>query len=125
MLFTWRSITKFVKSLLTSSIIDIQPLERFATYDSDQVVLKMKLAIAGFQEVAKALSEAPPCNVSVVDGDGFLRNLDVCIPGEYIPSFRFMENAGSFDDTLSVSKGTLQKAMDPQRLYNVQVFNAG
>lgn len=79
-----------------------------ATYDSDQVEdIEDELAIAGFQEVARRSVKRRRVYVSVVDGDGFLEK-PRRIPGEHIPSSRFMENAGSLM-TLSVSKGTLQK----------------
>ena len=49
-----------------------------ATYDSDQVEdIEDELAIAGFHEVARRSVKRRCAYVSVVDGDGFLRNLDV------------------------------------------------
>lgn len=57
--------------------------------------------------------------VSVVDGDGFLEK-PRRIPGEHIPLIPVYGKRWFIDDIERV-EGHIAKAMDPQRLYNLQV----
>ncbi|EKY4534926.1 portal protein, partial [Escherichia coli] len=91
-----------------------------ATYDSDQVEdIEDELAIAGFQEVARRSVKRRRVYVSVVDGDGFLEK-PRRIPGEHIPIIPVYGKRWFIDDIERV-EGHIAKAMDPQRLYNLQV----
>lgn len=91
-----------------------------ATYDSDQVEdIEDELAIAGFQEVARRSVKRRRVYVSVVDGDGFLEK-PRRIPGEHIPLIPVYGKRWFIDDIERV-EGHIAKAMDPQRLYNLQV----
>lgn len=91
-----------------------------ATYDSDQVEdIEDELAIAGFQEVARRSVKRRRVYVSVVDGQNFLEK-PRRIPGEHIPLIPVYGKRWFIDDIERV-EGHIAKAMDPQRLYNLQV----
>ncbi len=98
-----------------------QPLTgEIATYDSDQVEdIEDELAIAGFQEVARRSVKRRRVYVSVVDGQNFLEK-PRRIPGEHIPLIPVYGKRWFIDDIERV-EGHIAKAMDPQRLYNLQV----
>lgn len=98
-----------------------QPLTgEIATYDSDQVEdIEDELAIAGFQEVARRSVKRRRVYVSVVDGQSFLEK-PRRIPGEHIPLIPVYGKRWFIDDIERV-EGHIAKAMDPQRLYNLQV----
>jgi len=98
-----------------------QPLTgEIATYDSDQIEdIQDELAIAGFEEVARRSVKRRRVYVSVVDGDNFLEK-PRRIPGEHIPLIPVYGKRWFIDDIERV-EGHIAKAMDPQRLYNLQV----
>lgn len=98
-----------------------QPLTgEIATYDSDQIEdIWDELQQAGFQEVARRSVKRRRIYVSVVDGDGFLEK-PRRIPGEHIPLIPVYGKRWFIDDIERV-EGHIAKAMDPQRLYNLQV----
>lgn len=98
-----------------------QPLTReIATYDSDQIEdIQDELAIAGFEEVARRSVKRRRVYVSVVDGQNFLEK-PRRIPGEHIPLIPVYGKRWFIDDIERV-EGHIAKAMDPQRLYNLQV----
>lgn len=98
-----------------------QPLTgEIATYDSDQVEdIEDELAIAGFEEVARRSVKRRRVYVSVVDGQNFLEK-PRRIPGEHIPLIPVYGKRWFIDDIERV-EGHIAKAMDPQRLYNLQV----
>lgn len=98
-----------------------QPLTgEIATYDSDQIEdIQDELAIAGFQEVARRSVKRRRVYVSVVDGQSFLEK-PRRIPGEHIPLIPVYGKRWFIDDIERV-EGHIAKAMDPQRLYNLQV----
>lgn len=98
-----------------------QPLtQEIATYDSDQIEdIQDELANAGFVEVARRSVKRRRVYVSVVDGDNFLEK-PRRIPGEHIPLIPVYGKRWFIDDIERV-EGHIAKAMDPQRLYNLQV----
>lgn len=98
-----------------------QPLTgEIATYDSDQIAdIEDELAIAGFEEVARRSVKRRRVYVSVVDGESFLEK-PRRIPGEHIPLIPVYGKRWFIDDIERV-EGHIAKAMDPQRLYNLQV----
>ncbi|HGU9880548.1 TPA: portal protein [Citrobacter freundii] len=98
-----------------------QPITgEIATYDSDQVEdIEDELADAGFVEVARRSVKRRRVYVSVVDGENFLEK-PRRIPGEHIPLIPVYGKRWFIDDIERV-EGHIAKAMDPQRLYNLQV----
>lgn len=98
-----------------------QPITgEIATYDSDQIEdIEDELADAGFIEVARRSVKRRRVYVSVVDGDNFLEK-PRRIPGEHIPLIPVYGKRWFIDDIERV-EGHIAKAMDPQRLYNLQV----
>lgn len=98
-----------------------QPLTgEIATYDSDQIEdIEDELAEAGFVEVARRSVKRRRVYVSVVDGQNFLER-PRRIPGEHIPLIPVYGKRWFIDDIERV-EGHIAKAMDPQRLYNLQV----
>lgn len=91
-----------------------------ATYDSDQIEdIQDELTIAGFEEVARRSVKRRRVYVSVVDGQNFLEK-PRRIPGEHIPLIPVYGKRWFIDDIERV-EGHIAKAMDPQRLYNLQV----
>lgn len=98
-----------------------QPLTgEIATYDSDQIEeIQDELAISGFEEVARRSVKRRRVYVSVVDGQNFLEK-PRRIPGEHIPLIPVYGKRWFIDDIERV-EGHIAKAMDPQRLYNLQV----
>lgn len=98
-----------------------QPITgEIATYDSDQIEdIEDELEIAGFQEVARRSVKRRRVYVSVVDGQNFLEK-PRRIPGEHIPLIPVYGKRWFIDDIERV-EGHIAKAMDPQRLYNLQV----
>lgn len=98
-----------------------QPLtQEIATYDSDQIEdIQDELADAGFVEVARRSVKRRRVYVSVVDGENFLEK-PRRIPGEHIPLIPVYGKRWFIDDIERV-EGHIAKAMDPQRLYNLQV----
>lgn len=98
-----------------------QPITgEIATYDSDQIAdIEDELEIAGFVEVARRSVKRRRVYVSVVDGDNFLEK-PRRIPGEHIPLIPVYGKRWFIDDIERV-EGHIAKAMDPQRLYNLQV----
>lgn len=98
-----------------------QPLTgEIATYDSDQIEdIEEELAEAGFVEVARRSVKRRRVYVSVVDGQNFLEK-PRRIPGEHIPLIPVYGKRWFIDDIERV-EGHIAKAMDPQRLYNLQV----
>ncbi|ONK52136.1 portal protein [Escherichia coli] len=98
-----------------------QPITgEIATYDSDQIAdIEDELAMAGFVEVARRSVKRRRVYVSVVDGDNFLEK-PRRIPGEHIPLIPVYGKRWFIDDIERV-EGHIAKAMDPQRLYNLQV----
>ncbi|MBE3480715.1 portal protein [Enterobacter cloacae complex sp. P14RS] len=98
-----------------------QPITgEIATYDSDQIEdIHDELAIAGFEEVARRSVKRRRVYVSVVDGQSFLEK-PRRIPGEHIPLIPVYGKRWFIDDIERV-EGHIAKAMDPQRLYNLQV----
>ncbi len=98
-----------------------QPITgEIATYDSDQIEdIEDELALAGFQEVARRSVKRRRVYVSVVDGQNFLEK-PRRIPGEHIPLIPVYGKRWFIDDIERV-EGHIVKAMDPQRLYNLQV----
>lgn len=98
-----------------------QPLTgEIATYDSDQIEdIEDELAEAGFVEVARRSVKRRRVYVSVVDGQSFLEK-PRRIPGEHIPLIPVYGKRWFIDDIERV-EGHIAKAMDPQRLYNLQV----
>ena len=98
-----------------------QPLtQEIATYDSDQIEdIQDELAAAGFVEVARRSVKRRRVYVSVVDGENFLEK-PRRIPGEHIPLIPVYGKRWFIDDIERV-EGHISKAMDPQRLYNLQV----
>lgn len=98
-----------------------QPLtQEIATYDSDQIEdIQDELAAAGFVEVARRSVNRRRVYVSVVDGENFLEK-PRRIPGEHIPLIPVYGKRWFIDDIERV-EGHIAKAMDPQRLYNLQV----
>ncbi|EDI0753435.1 portal protein [Salmonella enterica subsp. enterica serovar Uzaramo] len=99
----------------------LQPLTgEIATYDSDQIEeIEDELADAGFVEVARRSVKRRRVYVSVVDGQNFLEK-PRRIPGEHIPLIPVYGKRWFIDDIERV-EGHIAKAMDPQRLYNLQV----
>lgn len=94
--------------------------EEVVTYDSDQLEqVGDELAEIGFIEVARRNVKRRRVYVSVVDGDGFLEK-DQRIPGEHIPLIPVYGKRWFIDDIERV-EGHIAKAMDAQRLYNLQV----
>lgn len=90
------------------------------TYDSDQLEqVGDELAEIGFIEVARRSIKRRRVYVSVVDGDGFLEKAQR-IPGEHIPLIPVYGKRWFIDDIERV-EGHISKAMDAQRLYNLQV----
>lgn len=98
-----------------------QPITgEIATYDSDQIEdIEDELADAGFVEVARRVVKRRRVYVSVVDGENFLEK-PRRIPGEHIPLIPVYGKRWFIDDIERV-EGHIAKAMDPQRLYNLQV----
>ena len=98
-----------------------QPITgEIATYDSDQIEdIQDELASAGFEEVARRSVKRKRIYVSVVDGENFLEK-PRRIPGEHIPLIPVYGKRWFIDDIERV-EGHIAKAMDPQRLYNLQV----
>ncbi|MDN0127412.1 portal protein [Yersinia massiliensis] len=98
-----------------------QPLtQEIATYDSDQIEdIQDELADSGFVEVARRSVKRRRVYVSVVDGENFLEK-PRRIPGEHIPLIPVYGKRWFIDDIERV-EGHIAKAMDPQRLYNLQV----
>ena len=98
-----------------------QPLTgEIAKYDSDQIEdIADELFEAGFIEVARRSVKRRRIYVSVIDGDGFL-DRPRRIPGEHIPLIPMYGKRWFIDDIERV-EGHVAKAMDPQRLYNMQV----
>ena len=98
-----------------------QPLtSEIATYDSDQIEgIEDELADAGFEEVARRSVKRKRIYVSVVDGANFLEKPQR-IPGQNIPLIPVYGKRWFIDDVERV-EGHIAKAMDPQRLYNLQV----
>lgn len=98
-----------------------QPLtQEIATYDSDQIEdIQDELEAAGFIEVARRSVKRRRVYVSVVDGENFLEK-PRRIPGEHIPLIPVYGKRWFIDDIERV-EGHIAKAMDPQRLYNLQV----
>lgn len=98
-----------------------QPITgEIATYDSDQIAdIEDELAMTGFVEVARRSVKRRRVYVSVVDGDNFLEK-PRRIPGENIPLIPVYGKRWFIDDIERV-EGHIAKAMDPQRLYNLQV----
>lgn len=98
-----------------------QPITgEIATYDSDQIEdIEDELALSGFQEVARRSVKRRRVYVSVVDGQNFLEK-PRRIPGEHIPLIPVYGKRWFIDDIERV-EGHIVKAMDPQRLYNLQV----
>lgn len=98
-----------------------QPITgEIATYDSDQIEdIEDELADAGFVEVARRSIKRRRVYVSVVDGENFLEK-PRRIPGEHIPLIPVYGKRWFIDDIERV-EGHIAKAMDPQRLYNLQV----
>ncbi|HGH7262912.1 TPA: portal protein [Serratia marcescens] len=98
-----------------------QPLTgEIATYDSDQIEdIEDELAEAGFVEIARRSVKRRRVYVSVVDGQNFLEK-PRRIPGEHIPLIPVYGKRWFIDDIERV-EGHIAKAMDPQRLYNLQV----
>ncbi|HCT7429073.1 portal protein [Klebsiella aerogenes] len=98
-----------------------QPITgEIATYDSDQIEdIEDELALSGFQEVARRSVKRRRVYVSVVDGQNFLEK-PRRIPGEHIPLIPVYGKRWFIDDIERV-EGHIAKAMDPQRLYNLQV----
>lgn len=98
-----------------------QPItSEIATYDSDQIEdIEDELAEAGFVEVARRSVKRRRVYVSVVDGENFLEK-PRRIPGEHIPLIPVYGKRWFIDDIERV-EGHIAKAMDPQRLYNLQV----
>ncbi|RKR65548.1 phage P22-like portal protein [Yokenella regensburgei] len=98
-----------------------QPLTgEIATYDSDQIEdIEDELVASGFVEVARRSVKRRRVYVSVVDGDAFL-DKPRRIPGEHIPLIPVYGKRWFIDDIERV-EGHIAKAMDPQRLYNLQV----
>lgn len=98
-----------------------QPLTgEIATYDSDQIEdIQDELESAGFEEVARRSVKRKRIYVSVVDGENFLEK-PRRIPGEHIPLIPVYGKRWFIDDIERV-EGHIAKAMDPQRLYNLQV----
>lgn len=91
-----------------------------ATYDSDQLEpIADELAEIGFVEVARRSVKRRRVYVSLVDGDGFLEK-PRRIAGEHIPLIPVYGKRWFIDDIERV-EGHIAKAMDPQRLYNLQV----
>ncbi|QZN94118.1 portal protein [Symbiopectobacterium purcellii] len=91
-----------------------------ATYDSDQLEpIADELADIGFVEVARRSVKRRRVYVSLVDGDGFLEK-PRRIAGENIPLIPVYGKRWFIDDIERV-EGHIAKAMDPQRLYNLQV----
>lgn len=91
-----------------------------ATYDSDQLEpIVDELAEIGFVEVARRSVKRRRVYVSLVDGDGFLEK-PRRIAGENIPLIPVYGKRWFIDDIERV-EGHIAKAMDPQRLYNLQV----
>lgn len=91
-----------------------------ATYDSDQIEdVQDDLAEAGFIEVARRSVKRRRVYVSIVDGENFLEKPSR-IPGEHIPLIPVYGKRWFIDDVERV-EGHVAKAMDPQRLYNMQV----
>lgn len=94
--------------------------EEVVTYDSDQLEqVGDELAEIGFIEVARRNVKRRRVYVSVVDGDGFLEKAQR-IPGEHIPLIPVYGKRWFIDDIERV-EGHIAKAMDAQRLYNLQV----
>lgn len=90
------------------------------TYDSDQLELvEDELADIGFIEAARRTIKRRRVYVSVVDGEGFLEKAQR-IPGEHIPLIPVYGKRWFIDDIERV-EGHIAKAMDAQRLYNLQV----
>lgn len=90
------------------------------TYDSDQLEqVGDELAEIGFVEVARRSIKRRRVYVSVVDGDGFLEKAQR-IPGEHIPLIPVYGKRWFINDIERV-EGHIAKAMDAQRLYNLQV----
>lgn len=98
-----------------------QPITgEIATYDSDQIEdIEDELADAGFVEVARRSVKRRRVYVSVVDGENFLEK-PRRIPGEHIPLIPVYGKRWFIDDIERV-EGHIAKAMDPQRLYNLQI----
>lgn len=98
-----------------------QPLTgEIATYDSEQIEdIQDELESAGFEEVARRSVKRKRIYVSVVDGENFLEK-PRRIPGEHIPLIPVYGKRWFIDDIERV-EGHIAKAMDPQRLYNLQV----
>ncbi|MEX9849910.1 portal protein [Providencia huaxiensis] len=94
--------------------------EEVVTYDSDQLEqVGDELSEIGFIEVARRNIKRRRVYVSVVDGDGFLEKSQR-IPGEHIPLIPVYGKRWFIDDIERV-EGHIAKAMDAQRLYNLQV----
>lgn len=90
------------------------------TYDSEQLEqVQDELEEIGFIEEARRTIKRRRVYVSVVDGDGFLEKAQR-IPGEHIPLIPVYGKRWFIDDVERV-EGHIAKAMDPQRLYNLQV----
>ncbi|WP_063657665.1 portal protein [Candidatus Arsenophonus triatominarum] len=90
------------------------------TYDSDQLQLVQDdLEDIGFIEEARRTIKRKHVYVSVIDGDGFLEKAQR-IPGDHIPLIPVYGKRWFIDDIERV-EGHIAKAMDAQRLYNLQV----
>ncbi len=98
-----------------------QPLtQEIATYDSEQIAdIQDELEQAGFEEIGRRSVKRRRIYVAVVDGDGFLEK-PRRIPGEHIPLIPVYGKRWFIDDVERM-EGHIAKAMDPQRLYNLQV----
>ncbi|HGJ5884040.1 portal protein [Arsenophonus nasoniae] len=99
----------------------INPItSEIVTYDSDQIKQVFdELLEIGFVEEARRTIKRKRVYVSVVDGDDFLEK-EQLIPGEHIPLIPVYGKRWFIDDIERV-EGHIAKAMDAQRLYNLQV----
>lgn len=98
-----------------------QPItSEVVTYDSEQVEeVQEQLEEAGFQEVARRTVKKRRVYVSLIDAEGFLEEPQR-IPGEHIPLIPVYGKRWFIDDIERV-EGHIAKAMDAQRLYNLQI----
>ncbi|PNH94084.1 portal protein [Vibrio diazotrophicus] len=91
-----------------------------ATYDSDDLDdIIDELEDIGFQEVARRSIKRRRVYVSLIDGEGFIEE-PRRIVGEHIPLIPVYGKRWFIDDIERV-EGHIAKAMDAQRLYNLQV----
>jgi hypothetical protein len=90
------------------------------TYDSEQVEeVQSQLEEAGFEEVARRKVKKRRVYVSLIDAEGYLEE-PTRIPGEHIPLIPVYGKRWFIDDIERV-EGHIAKAMDAQRLYNLQI----